>query len=563
MAVRKKIKRGAMLEIREALRLKKNNIRAQRFWEYLDDKGRVDLNPKIQLGPYNQITNAWKNEPCIIVGSGPSLAGFDWSRLNKIHSIGINHVIEDYDKFEWFFFLDNRFLKRTTYDLKKFKGRVFAQNTCQTIPGIDMVKFKTIKMTPVNLTLDIKKGLYNGMLGGVAALHLALISGANPIFLIGLDCGGGTAENYHYKKSYTGALPTKQKWEKYKRTAAYFNHFEKWKKRIINLSPISNIKTFRKANINNFPVLKSEKKIQINRPFIVCHMIAMQDMTVMGDISRQVFERSDGKHIFCNINNPPPFADIYFLECFINQSKKFINFQRPYPKAKIISLIHSSSSCAPSRQSNQVIVLTNYWKKIYQKKGESLIVIPAAIDLKKYKEMDYNQKTFGRITRWSPGKVHPEWNIVIKNVLDKVKDSKCIMLSDKERYGNHPRLIVDNSIKIYEHEKKAEKLSQISIYADMHNTFVETFSLCLLEAMAAGMTIVLYSKAPQGSMIEVLNGNGFVCNNPVQFEKKIVELLNNIELKKEMGQKAKERAKFYSIKKMINSYNRLFREVLQ
>jgi hypothetical protein len=425
MGTRNKINRGAVLSMRDINRLKKQGIRAKRFWEFLDEKGRVDLIPRIELGPYRQVKDAWKNEPCIIVGSGPSLKGFDWSRLNNIHSIGINHVIEDYDKFEWFFFLDDRFLKRTTYDIKKFKGRIFAQNTCRNIPGADMIKFKTIKARNVDLTLDITKGLFCGMLSGTAALHLALISGANPIYLIGLDCGGGTAENYHYKKDYTGALPTKQKWLKYTRTAAYFNQFEKWKSRVVNLSLTSNIKTFKKVNIDKVDVLKPEAKIIVNRPFTVCHVIAMPTMQTMGDISRQVFDLSKGKHIFCSVNKPPPHADIYLLECFINQSKKFINFQKPHAKAKIISIIHSSSSCAPSRHSDKVVTLTKYWQSISKEKKINSVVIPAAINLNNYKnEMDYNQNTFGRITRWSPGKVHPQWNQTILNILEAVKKSK-------------------------------------------------------------------------------------------------------------------------------------------
>lgn len=564
MGVRKKINRGGILSIRDVNRLRKHNIRAKRFWEYLDDKGRVDLNPMIQLGPFQQVVNAWKNEPCIIVGAGPSLAGFDWSRLNKIHSIGLNHVIEDYDGFEWFFFLDNRFLKKTTYDLHRFKGRVFAQNTCQNIKGVDMVKFKTIKSRNVELTLDITKGLFNGMLSSVAALHLALIAGANPIYLIGCDCGAGTPQNYHYKKNYTGAQPTPEKWKKYTKTAGFFKYFAKWRNRVINLSPVSNIQTFKKMDINKVPILKPNKKIQVTRPFIVCHMMTMNSMNTMGDISRQVYKFTDGKHIFCNIKSPPPRADIYFLECFINNSKNFINFQRPHPNAKIISLIHSSGACAPSRQSHKVIALTNYWQNVLKKRNIHSIVIPAGIRVSEYKyPIDYEKKTFGRITRYSPGKVHPQWPQIIKNILEQVPESKCVMISDKNNYGNHDRLIIDKSVRINEHDNKAKKMSQISIYADMHNTFIETFSLCLLEAMACGQAIVLYSKAHQGSMYEVLGNAGYICDNPTQFQNKIIQLLENPEVKEDWGKKARERARLYTVKKMIASYNKLFREVLK
>ncbi|MGE5810397.1 MAG: hypothetical protein ACM339_02775, partial [Ignavibacteria bacterium] len=77
--------------------------------EFFLKKGIIDNNI-LEHPNYMNIKNVWLNEPCFIVGAGPALkefiaeVGFDF--LNGKHTIGINHVIEDYDKFEWFFFLD-------------------------------------------------------------------------------------------------------------------------------------------------------------------------------------------------------------------------------------------------------------------------------------------------------------------------------------------------------------------------------------------------------------------------------------------------------------------------
>lgn len=556
----------------QTIRRKQGRIDARRyknFWDYIDDAGRIDLNPKIRLGPFDGITNKWKNKPCLVVGAGPSLKNFDWSRLNNIRSIGINHVIEDYDKFNWFLFLDNRFLKKTTYDIKNYKGIVFCQNNCNPPAGINTVFFKTIKHRG-NFDLNINKGLFNGCLSALAALHLALISGADPIYLMGIDCGGtNDLKNYHYKDDYTGAIVyqnNKEKLKKYKGTANYFNKFEKWKKRIINLSPVSEIKTFRKKKIDDIAILKTNKKIQINRLPTICHIIKMSNMEKMGDISRHVFNKGYGNHVFCNINNNNmPKADIYLLECFINDSKKFINFKAPYSNSKIISLIHSSSSCMPAKISNKIIVLTAKWKKILKKRGYDSVVINGAIDVNKYKyEIDYSNKVFGRITRYSLGKVHPKWNEVCKNVLDKEKKSKCIFFTGKtNKLLKHPRFIIDDSIKINEHEKKAKKLSQLSMLTDMHNTFIEIFPMATLEAMASGLALVMYSKANQLSTKEMTGDSAIWCNSIFEFQNKIVELLNDVEQKKEYGFKAKERARQYSIEKMIKQYDDVFKEVLK
>lgn len=542
-----------------------NPKRYKKFFEYLDDAGRIGINPQINLGPYDGITNAWKNEPAIVIGSGPSLKGFDFERIKNIHSIGINHVIEDFDGFEWFIFLDRRFLNKTTYDMTKYTGKVICQNNCPPIEGLDTVFFKTIKHNN-EIDLDIKNGLYKGSLTSLVAVHLALISGASPIFLIGCDCGGGTFDNYHYKKNYTGATKTKEKWVKYNNTAAMFNKFKPWADRIINLSSISNIKTFKKDDIENYQILrKKQKKIQIQTNKTICHMISMENMSQMGDISRYVYEKGIANHIFCNINTAPPMADIYFLECFIRDNQKYVNFQRPHKKAKIISLVHSSSSCMPSKNSDKIITITQAWNNIMKTRNIESIVIPAGIDISLYNHaVDYDKQTFGRITRYSSGKIHPEWNNVVKNILDKNDKAKCIMYTRKDkRLLQHERMIIDDSIKINELEKKAKKLSELTIFADMHNTFVETFSLCLLEAMATGLCCIMLSKNPQPAMREVLGNAGIWCNTPLQFEQMIEKMLKNPKAKKEWGKKAKKRAKLYSIERMIERYNNIFLSVLK
>jgi glycosyltransferase involved in cell wall biosynthesis len=552
-----------VLNLQDIHRIKK--LRIERFWQYLDDAGRVDFSFKKNLGPFKGIKDCWKNEPCIVVGAGPSLKGFDFSRLKNIHSIGINHVIEDYSDFDWFLFLDQRFLKKTTYDLKKYKGKIFCQNTCFVHPGTDTVKFKTIKHRK-EIDLDIAKGLYNGCLSGLAALHLALISGANPIYLIGIDCGGGVYYDFHYKKDYTGATRSQERWQKYRGTANYFKKFSKWKNRVINLSDISNIKIFKKKNISEVLVLNPKKgKIEVNKKPTICHVISMNNMSEMGDISRQIYEKSWGNHVFSHIEKELPKADIYFLECFINKSQKFKEFKSKYKNSKIISLIHSSSSCVPSKNSHKVIVLTKVWQELMKKRGINSEVINAAINMENYiHEIDYSKKIFGRITRYSPGKVHPEWNNIARKVLEKYEDAKCIMYTKKtKKILQHKRMIIDDSISIAEHAKKAKKLSELTIFADMHNTFIETFSLCLLEAMATGLCIILHSKNPQPAMIEILGNSGIVCNTPKQFEEKLIKLLPDTDCKKEWGLKAKKRAKEFTIDKMIEKYNKVFKEVLK
>jgi glycosyltransferase involved in cell wall biosynthesis len=290
----------------------------------------------------------------------------------------------------------------------------------------------------------------------------------------------------------------------------------------------------------------------------------MDSMEKMNDNSRHIYHKSMGHHIYCNINDALPKADIYFLECFIQDYKKFKYFKAPNNDCKIISFIHSSSKCFPSVYSDKIVVLTETWKEKLKIDGFDSIVINNAIDMSLYKhDIDYKNKVFGRITRYSDQKVHPKFNDIALHALNTVKNSKCIMFCDNyENKPDHPNFIVDDSIKINEHEKKAKKLAQLSLCADMHNIFVEVFPMGLLESMASGHCCLMYSEINQKSTREILGNAGIWCKTSKQFQKKLIELLNDTEKKKEYGLKAKTRAKQYTIEKMIESYDKLFKELL-
>jgi glycosyltransferase involved in cell wall biosynthesis len=428
------------------------------------------------------------------------------------------------------------------------------------IKNVNNVRFKP-KNTKNEISLNIEDGLFNASSSGLCALNLALITGANPIYIVGID-GTGTANNHHYKESYTGETKTDKMVDKYAGNIGYYKYFEKYKDRIKNLSKESLISIFEKVELPPKEKLIYSKE---KKSFTVCHVMTFNEMEKMGDISRQIFDQTDGKHIYCNINQTPPKADIYLLECFINGWNKYKAFRKP-EGSKVVSLIHSSGQCQPADCSDKTITITNSWKEIIRRKfGKDSDVIYAGIDSSLYnKEIDYTSKGFGRITRYSQGKIHPQWNNVAKNILDYDKDSYCVMITSKESSQlKHERYIIDDSVKINEHEKKVERLAGLSIYADMHNTFVETFSLGLLEAMATGLCIVLYSASPQPAMVEVLGNTGIICKSVSEFEGTIKELLNDTHRKSEYGKLAKERAKMFSIDSMVNKYNRVFNELIR
>jgi glycosyltransferase involved in cell wall biosynthesis len=232
----------------------------------------------------------------------------------------------------------------------------------------------------------------------------------------------------------------------------------------------------------------------------------------------------------------------------------------------VISLIHSSGSCFPAKSSNRVVVLTEVGRAEMAKHGiMNCVVIPGAIDCNLFgiPEPNYSNHNFGRITRTGTGKIHPQFYSMVERILNQDKTAKCIMYTSnpgKIPMLKHARMIYDKSILINNTQKKAGKLRELSLYIHAHNGYQEVFSMAIAEAMATGLPIIVNEK--QDSMKEQLGGTGIFCETIADVEKTILELLPDAQRKKEMGQRARARAKEFTIERMQSAYENLFREVL-
>jgi hypothetical protein len=545
-------------------------------WEMMKQFGYFRDFKKVELGDISWVKDYWKDQPVFVIGTSPGLKnmlndGFDFSMLDNVNTIGCNHLIEQYDKLKFFLFLDQHFLDSTTYSLKKYTGKLFCRNNVNLFSeDLEYPFYRFIARRPYEgLDEDINKGLYCDLLSGLCCLHLAILSGANPIYLIGMDTGGDN-EQYHYDQNYKGEFKINDHYRNPAKRNRTFQPFEKYKDRIINIDPKGVLKYFKKIDWKEVSFNKNENEnenenkqiFNIKQNSVICHVTRFESPDKWNEVSRQIFSLTDGEHIYSNImDTVQPKADIYILECIINGSKEFINFQKPVG-SKVISLVHSSGKCFPAICSDKIIVLSNAEKNRMRAHGLNSTIIPCAIDLNYYKyEIDYTQKTYGRITRYSPGKVHHRWNNVVDYIKTVYPDSKSYMIT-KTGLKN-PNIEYIETIESKDNTGKAAQLSKMSMFTDYHGVFIETFSLALLEGMASGLCVVLYSIAPQASMLEVLGSSGIVCNDEKTFINTIIKLLPDTEAKKEWGMKAKNRAKEFTIEKMVSAYNRLFQEVLQ
>jgi len=210
-------------------------------WKALSDAGRIDelgLRYRIgdALGNIKKCEGAFKGQTVYACAAGPSIDGFDFSLLDGKLSIGCNHMIETYDKFTWFIFQDQRFMERTSYDLHKYNGLIFAHNhtNMEYEEYPNLMLFKSAKKPRT-----YRDGIYARHQTGIAVLHLAVISGASKIYLLGHDNPASwdfeKQGRMHGIPGYTGEQFFPDAVKETAARLADYEPFRPWASRIVNV----------------------------------------------------------------------------------------------------------------------------------------------------------------------------------------------------------------------------------------------------------------------------------------------------------------------------------------
>ena len=95
----------------------------------------------------------------------------------------------------------------------------------------------------IGWTKSLKEGLYHGQNSGYGALNLAMVLGADPIYLLGYDCSKGPAGEKNYHNGYpSGSNPDALNIFRraFEAGAALLNG----RPRIVNLNPDSALRCF-------------------------------------------------------------------------------------------------------------------------------------------------------------------------------------------------------------------------------------------------------------------------------------------------------------------------------
>lgn len=201
---------------------------------------------------YNQINGMRNGKSVYLIGSGTSLKGFDFSKLNDKFTIAVNHTIEHYPEADCLIFGDKIFLHKTTFDLESYKGLIFCSERCKGSKPIqnmlhkdNLFIFEDRRDEPI---LNAKMGLFHPTSSGILALSLALQMRAKKIYLLGYDYYYSNNQ-VHFYKDYEHHKRVVE--DKMKIKMKKFKYFKDHAQKIINLNPDSKIEEFKKMRFED------------------------------------------------------------------------------------------------------------------------------------------------------------------------------------------------------------------------------------------------------------------------------------------------------------------------
>ena len=208
---------------------------------------------------------------CYIIGGGPSLQGFDFSKLNGKDTIVVNKAVLNYPQAKYFITMDFTFLDKVSFSSQPCLGtKIFIANfTFDYIKEengqiVDTRFGLVYELEKFDMIIKSREKMYfgenffefaNGQNSAFCALQLAIILGYENIYLLGVDL---TCENKtHFHGGYgQDVIKFKEKLNEYYR---YFHKSLLLLKEETNINVYSCSKNSRLNNVIPYKMLGAEE----------------------------------------------------------------------------------------------------------------------------------------------------------------------------------------------------------------------------------------------------------------------------------------------------------------
>ncbi|MHA2023967.1 MAG: hypothetical protein ACTSWQ_09935 [Candidatus Thorarchaeota archaeon] len=209
-------------------------------------------------------SGCWKGNPCFLVGGGPSLRDFNFEILNGKLTIGVNKAFlrcfctvnyaMDIKFYNYVHYRRNNGSEDVNRLWKEYSGIKLFLSPDRKIPLFEDI-YIINRIKEEHISLDMGAGIYAGTNSGFGALMLAVMLGANPVYLLGYDMRTIPENNVtHWHDGYPRQSPRNLQ----RKLDKFMEVFEKFAPQIkelgievINLCPDSKLDCFPKADIGS------------------------------------------------------------------------------------------------------------------------------------------------------------------------------------------------------------------------------------------------------------------------------------------------------------------------
>ena len=236
--------------------------------------------------------------------------------------------------------------------------------------------------------------------------------------------------------------------------------------------------------------------------------------------------------------------------------------------SKFLITAYDKANCVQVLIKNNIEVLNKYCP------NSNITWIPNAVKINERKSIDktfYKIVTVGRLEKKAKqqhlliesfkkiaNEIPPEWNVEIIGGTNNTDEEsyKKYMQNYVEREFLTSKISFTGPVKnVNEYLLKADIFAFPSAY--------EGFGLALTEAMSAGLPAIGYKSCPSVNELIIDGYNGFLCDDGIDdFAEKLKILMSDAELRKKMGQNARESMKQFAPEKIWDQWEALINEVI-
>lgn len=252
----------------------------------------------------------------------------------------------------------------------------------------------------------------------------------------------------------------------------------------------------------------------------------------------------------------PKISSYYLLWCHIS------GCTYPFLPFSFLNKFHHILFTSPCSYDNEKWIES---EKKWIKENSSIVYGLGNLQITEEKEdytIESEQYVIGYVGTFTRSKIDNNFIKLCKRIIERIPNVKFVMIGDKEAaswmYQEPDFFLVKNHIQFLGYVNQVQKkLKEFDVFAYPLNSFhFGTTENAILEAMAVGLPVLCMNQATEKYIIENEH-NGILANSMEDYVNKIVQLYQDRELAKRIGNRAKIDVKNkYSIEKNIQNLNK-------